>query len=172
MHESLTHKKAEHFCKTSIIYDKIDQNTNLAKLPSATWLFFISKFYHSKFEVLPKLLSLLLSQFLWPEKIWEDSENYFYRKIQPYLAQQTEGQPYHCHKQLSLQKLASSFRTTQHISTDKEDHEAELKPFVCFKGRSGYQGLPRFPLCLTNWIRICRVSQKVKSSLRTAGSYE
>ena len=25
-----------------------------------------------------------------------------------------------------------------------------------FKGRSGYRGLPRFPLCLTNRIRICR----------------
>ena len=27
--------------------------------------------------------------------------------------------------------------------------------FVCFKGRSGYRGLPRFPLCLTNQIHIC-----------------
>ena len=41
-------------------------------------------------------------------------------------------------------------------STDKEDQEAELKSFVCFKGRSGYRGLPRFSLCLTNRIRICR----------------
>ena len=32
--------------------------------------------------------------------------------------------------------------------------------FVCFKGRSGYRGLPWFPLCLTNRICICRVPQK------------
>ena len=44
--------------------------------------------------------------------------------------------------------------------------------FVCFKGRSGYQGLPRFPLCLTKQIRIWRVLQKVVSSLHTVGVYE
>ena len=38
------------------------------------------------------------------------------------------------------------------------------KWFVCFKGRSGYRGLPLFPLCLTNQNCICRVSQKVVSS--------
>ena len=54
-------------------------------------------------------------------------------------------------------------------STDKEDQEAGLKSFVCFKGGSGYRGLPRFPLCLTNRICICRVSQKVMSSLHTVG---
>ena len=30
------------------------------------------------------------------------------------------------------------------------------KAVICFKGRSGYRGLPRLPLCLTNQIRICR----------------
>ena len=39
MHESLTHNKAEQFRKTSIIYDKIDQNNSFAKLKNATWLF-------------------------------------------------------------------------------------------------------------------------------------
>ena len=43
--------------------------------------------------------------------------------------------------------------------------------FVCFKGRSGYRGLPRFPCCLMNQIRVCRVPQKVMSSLHTAEVY-
>ena len=48
----------------------------------------------------------------------------------------------------------------------------QLCLFVFFKGRSGYRGLPRFPLCLMNWISICRVPKKVVSSLHTAGVYE
>ena len=44
--------------------------------------------------------------------------------------------------------------------------------FVCFKGRIGYRCFPRFPLGLTNRIHICRVPQKVVSSLHTAGVYE
>ena len=44
--------------------------------------------------------------------------------------------------------------------------------FVCFKGRNGYRGLPWFPLCLTNRICICRVPQKLVSSLHTTGVYE
>ena len=36
---------------------------------------------------------------------------------------------------------------------------------VCFKGRSGYQDLPRFPLFIMNQICICRVPQKVVSPI-------
>ena len=36
--------------------------------------------------------------------------------------------------------------------------------FVCFQGRSEYHGLPWFPLCLTNRIRICRVPRSTNES--------
>ena len=40
--EKLTPKKKDgNFEKLQLFYDKIDQNTNFAKLPRAKWLFFI-----------------------------------------------------------------------------------------------------------------------------------
>ena len=35
-----------------------------------------------------KLVSYFVCQFLWPEKIWEDGENYFLQKNQAYVQSQ------------------------------------------------------------------------------------
>ena len=46
------------------------------------------------------------------------------------------------------------------VFTEQYTEGSCLHMFVCFQGRSGYQGLPWFPLCLTNQIRIWRVPQQ------------
>ena len=58
-------KKLSNFPKLQFLIDKID------KSPSAIWLFsYNSKLYDSRIEVLPKLLSFFLFQFLFL-KIWQ-----------------------------------------------------------------------------------------------------
>ena len=171
MHESLTHNKAEQFRKTSIIYDKIDQNNSFAKLKNATWLFsqisFIIqdlKFFQNwsvcycvniygqrKSEIIQRIIFTEKFSLSWPNK----------QRVSHSIVTNN-----------SVCKTLQAHSEQLNTSTDEEDQEAELKPFVWFKGRSWYWGMPRFPLCLTNGIRICRVSLKVMSSLHTVGVYE
>ena len=61
------------FTKTSILPNCQVPNVFLYKC----------KFYHSRIEVLQNCSAFYCVSFLWPEKIWEDWKDYFYRKIQP-----------------------------------------------------------------------------------------
>ena len=55
-------KKPEQFCKTSSLNDKINQNINFAKLPSAKWLFFVNCIIQKlKFCKITQLFSVSVS---------------------------------------------------------------------------------------------------------------
>ena len=122
------HKKAEQFCKISNAYDKIDQNTNSVKLPSTTWPFFIRKFFYSRFDVFPKLLSLLLCQCFWPGLRWF-RELFFTEKFNlSWSNKQRVSHPIVTNNSSCKTLLAQ--REHFNTRTGEEDQEAELKPFV------------------------------------------
>jgi hypothetical protein len=66
--EKLTQKwlepEAEQFAKIQLLNNKIDQNTNFAKLPSTKWLFLKLYNFKSYLQQLRIWLQLLLCQFL------------------------------------------------------------------------------------------------------------
>ena len=80
-------KRNSNFAKLQFVDDKIDQNTNFAKLPSAKSFFFCTTeiliVWKLKFCHITQLFCVC--QVLWWEKIWENWENFFFTKSQPQL---------------------------------------------------------------------------------------
>ena len=73
-------KKLSNFEKLWLFYAKIGHKPIL---PSAKKFFLYKcKFYYSRIEVKQNCSTFFVCQFLWPEKIWKDWDNFFCRKIQ------------------------------------------------------------------------------------------